>query len=560
MSDLDLKDYLFRVYTKFRAVDLTSHSELKSKVEIIEKCNLTKLVRLLVLGSIDSNNHNPTLIQDEFLSLLYDLDGKSSALALSLLDKRILYQVDLGYLLTNSSNNSDTKYKVSLSTFILILLFYSSVDYRNIGYNMKIAIDRFVSYAKNSYLVGRFPEINQDLGLLKELLNEDVIDEVKPSRFRDVIQKIGNQIQEYVKTLRDRDNVNGFIAFWKGLVDGLDKTVSLSDLMDAMFDLFKAGYYPASISSVFPDTVLATIPNKGVSGQLDYLLLLDQDKCPKTLENAGAENNIVRVVFMGSYADKSLLFENESRWRLIEERLPGVWKLFRIIYKRLQNGEYNTSNYKFSNYQFFIKDDDEKINKAAKVRWLNLFSSFILGHVINLIATGSEKQVYKVAAPVINNRDTGSYLVPADFYGLQKPVIYYEVNDNIIEPKYYEGHRWYQYQGDSVYTPTSSSVSDIASYNASYAIVINDEKFTDVNIKSYGGNINDWNEVVEAEVESRGSAASDAGKIPDTLHFKLYSDDGEVVDIKLKASSDKEGENIEPNQVNLESLGSNYEI
>jgi len=90
--------------------------------------------------------------------------------------------------------------------------------------------------------------------------------------------------------------------------------------------------------------------------------------------------------------------------------------------------------------------------------------------------------------------------------------------------------------------------------------VINDEKFTDVNIKSYGGNINDWNEVVEAEVESRGSAASDAGKIPDTLHFKLYSDDGEVVDIKLKASSDKEGENIEPNQVNLESLGSNYEI
>jgi len=552
MSNLDLKDYLFRVYTKFSAVDLTSHRDLGSKVKIIEQCNLTKLVRLLVFDCIDHDNCNPTLIQDEFLNLLYDLDGKSSALALSLLKDNKLYKVDLGRLLINSSNTSGTKYKVSLSTFMLILLFYSSVDYINIGLNMKIAIDRFRRYAKNSYLLNRFPEINQDLPLLERLLDEDITNEVKPSRFHDVIQDIGKQLQEYVEPLRDKYNIDNFIGFWNGLLSSLDKDVSLSDLMDAMFELFKAGYYPASISSVFPDTVLATIPGKSVSGQLDYILLLDQDKCPKNLENAGAEDNIVRVVFIGSYADKSLLFEHESRWRLIEERLPGVWKLFRIIYKRLQNGEYNTSKYKFSNYQFIIKDDgDKKVSEAAKVRWLNLFSSFILGHVINLIATGSEKQVYKVAAPVINNRDVGSYLVPADFYKLQEPIIYYEiVNDNIIEPKCHEEHEWYQYKGDSVYTPTSSSVSDIASYDSSYAIVINSDQVTDVNIKSYGGHINDWNEVVEAQVESMGHV--DGDDTPDTLHFKLYGDDGEVVQINLKASSVKKGSDIEPSQVNLE--------
>ncbi len=550
MSNLDLKDYLFRVYTKFRAVDLTTHSDLKSKVEIIEKCNLNKLVRLLVFDCIDTNNCNPTLIQDEFLNLIYDSDGKSSALALSLLKDDKLYKVDLGYLLTNSSDTSGTKYKVNLSTFILILLFYSSVDYINIGHNMEIAIGRFYRYAKNSYLLNRFPEIEQDLPLLKGLLNERITDKVKPSRFREVIQEIGNQLQEYVKPLRDKNKVKDFTDFWNGLLSSLDNSVSLADLMDAMFELFKAGYYPASISSVFPDTVLATIPGKSVSGQLDYLLLLDQDKCPKTLGNAGADDNIVRVVFMGSYADKSLLFEHESRWRLIEERLPGVWKLFRIIYKRLENGEYNTSKYKFSNYQFVIKDDDEKVKRAAKVRWLNLFSSFILGHVINLITTGSEKQVYKVAAPVIYNRDVRSYLVPADFYRLQEPIIYYVVDGNTIEPKYHEAHEWYQYQGDSVYTPTSSSVSDIASYDSSYAIVINSERFIDVNIKSYGGHINDWNEVVEADLVSRVNLSGDG--TPDTLLFKLYGDDGEVVKTNLKASTVEEGHNIEPSQVKLE--------
>ena len=550
MSNLELKDYLFRVYTKFRAVDLTSHSDLKSQVEIIEKCDLTKLVRLLVFGYTDPKNWNPTLIQDEFLNLIYDSDGKSSALALRLLKDEKLYQVDLGNLLTNSSDTSGTEYKVSLSTFMLILLFYSSEDYINIGLNMKIAIRRFLSYVEKSYLINRFPEINQDKPLLQKLVNEDVTNEVKHSRFLDVIQRIGTQLKDHVEPLRSSKNADNFISYWQLLSDSVDKTVSLADLMDAMFELFKAGYYPASISSVFPDTVLATIPGKSVSGQLDYVLLLDQDKCPKTLGNAGAEDNIVRVVFIGSYADKSLLFEHESRWRLIEERLPGVWKLFRIIYKRLENGEYNTSKYQFSNYQFVIKDNDEKVKKAAKVRWLNLFSSFILGHVINLIATGSEKQVYKVAAPVINNRDARSYLVPADFYKLQEPIIYYEVvNDNIIEPKYSKEREWYQYQGDSVYTPTSSSVSDIALYDSTYAIVINNDKFTDVNIKSYGGHINDWNEVVEAEVGSRGSITGD-GK-PDTLYFKLYGDDGEVVQINLKASSVEEGSDIEPSQVDL---------
>jgi hypothetical protein len=79
--------------------------------------------------------------------------------------------------------------------------------------------------------------------------------------------------------------------------------------------------------------------------------------------------------------------------------------------------------------------------------------------------------------------------------------------------------------------------------------VINSDQFTDVNIKSYGGHINDWNEVVEAEVESRVPLRGD-GK-PDTLYFKLYGDDGEVVQINLKASSVEEGSDIEPSQVDL---------
>ena len=548
MDNLNLQDYLFRVYTKFKVVDPTIDDNLKSKVEIIEKCDLNNLVKLLVFDCDNTSNCNPTLIQNEFLDLLYDLGGKSSALALSLLKDDKLYQVDLGYLLTGSSNTSSTEYKVSLSTFILILLFYSSVDYINIGLNMKRAIEKFLIYAKNSYLSNRFPEIKQDISVLERLLNEDVANEIKPSRFLDVIQRVGNHLKEYVEPLRGSQNENNFIDFWNRLSDGVDKSVSLAEIMNAMFELFKAGYYPASISSVFPDTILATIPGKSVSGQLDYLLLLDQEHCPKSLENAGAENNLVRVVFIGTYAGKSLLFEHESRWRYIEERLPGIWKLFRIIYKRLQEGEYNTSNYEFSKYSFIIEGQDESVLEAAKVRWLNLFSSFILGHVINLIATGNNKQVYKVAAPVINIRDVDDYLVPENFYKLQSPIIYYELNGDTIRPQYHEG-KWYKYRGDSVYTPTSSSVSDIASYDSSYAIVINSDLVTDVSMNSYGGNINDWNEVVDAEIETQ-KGLGDNSKI-DKLSFKLYGDDGEVVKIRLKASSADTREHIESGAVDV---------
>ena len=548
MDNLNLQDYLFRVYTKFKVVDPTIDDNLKSKVEIIEKCDLNNLVKLLVFDCDNTSNCNPTLIQNEFLDLLYDLGGKSSALALSLLKDDKLYQVDLGYLLTGSSNTSSTEYKVSLSTFILILLFYSSVDYINIGLNMKRAIEKFWIYAKNSYLSNRFPEIKQDISVLERLLNEDVANEIKPSRFLDVIQRVGNHLKEYVEPLRGSQNENNFIDFWNRLSDGVDKSVSLAEIMNAMFELFKAGYYPASISSVFPDTILATIPGKSVSGQLDYLLLLDQEHCPKSLENAGAENNLVRVVFIGTYAGKSLLFEHESRWRYIEERLPGIWKLFRIIYKRLQEGEYNTSNYEFSKYSFIIEGQDESVLEAAKVRWLNLFSSFILGHVINLIATGNNKQVYKVAAPVINIRDVDDYLVPENFYKLQSPIIYYELNGDTIRPQYHEG-KWYKYRGDSVYTPTSSSVSDIASYDSSYAIVINSDLVTDVSMNSYGGNINDWNEVVDAEIETQ-KGLGDNSKI-DKLSFKLYGDDGEVVKIRLKASSADTREHIESGAVDV---------
>ena len=548
MDNLNLQDYLFRVYTKFKVVDPTIDDNLKSKVEIIEKCDLNNLVKLLVFDCTNTSKCNPTLIQNEFLDLLYDLGGKSSALALSLLKDNKLYQVDLGYLLTGSSNTSSTEYKVSLSTFILILLFYSSVDYINIGLNMKRAIEKFLIYAKNSYLSNRFPEIKQDISVLERLLNEDVANEIKPSRFLDVIQRVGNHLKEYVEPLRGSQNENNFIDFWNRLSDGVDKSVSLAEIMNAMFELFKAGYYPASISSVFPDTILATIPGKSVSGQLDYLLLLDQEHCPKSLENAGAENNLVRVVFIGAYAGKSLLFEHESRWRYIEERLPGIWKLFRIIYKRLQEGEYNTSNYEFSKYSFIIEGQDESVLEAAKVRWLNLFSSFILGHVINLIATGNNKQVYKVAAPVINIRDVDDYLVPENFYKLQSPIIYYELNGDTIRPQYHEG-KWYKYRGDSVYTPTSSSVSDIASYDSSYAIVINSDLVTDVSMNSYGGNINDWNEVVDAEIETQ-KGLGDNSKL-DKLSFKLYGDDGEVVKIRLKASSADTREHIESGAVDV---------
>jgi hypothetical protein len=549
MDNLSLKDFLFRVYTKFTIADPSKDENLKNSVQIIEKCNLTDLVRLLVFGCKNGVRCNPLAIKDDFLNILYDLDGKSSPLAISLLKDKDLYKVDLGRLLSDeSTDESDTSDKVSLSTFILILLFYSSQHYINIAHNIKLAIERLLHYAKNSYLSERFPQIKNDEPVLRRLLDKNT-KEINPSRFLKVIQGIGKNIEDYVKPWRSSKNETRFIEYWEQLAFDIGTPITLEELMDAMFELFMAGYFPASISSVFPDTVLAAIPGRDVSGQLDYLLLLDKHYSPRNVEPDEAGDNLVRVVFLGSYADKSLLFEYEPRWRYIEERLPGIWRLFRIIYKRLQAGEYNTDKYLFSTYKFIISGEDESVSEAAKVRWFNLFSSFILGHVINLIGIGSNKQVYKVAAPVINIRNEGSYLVPVDFYKLELPIVRYKVSGDDIIPDFVESVKWLRYRGDNVYTPTSSSVSDIASYDSSYAIVINSNAVSDVSIDSYAGDTNDWNEVVEAEIETQGDLV-DSGTI-DKLSFKLYDDKGEVVNIRLIASSTEAGRYIEPGKVDV---------
>ena len=546
MDSLSLKDYLFRVYTKFTIVE---PNRLSDYVKKIQQYNLTDLVKLLVFGCIDTYGCNPYLIKDDFWGLLYDSDGKSSPLAVSLLKDSNLYQVDLGYLLTKDKKD---QYKVSLSTFMLILMFYNSTHYRSISYNIKIAIGRLLKHIDN--FSNRFPEINKDKTVLYKLLeivsDPKYNDIVKPSLFHDVIQDIGKQLEDYVKKWSSGESKDWFANYRKSLFASGDVSSQLKELMEAMFELFKAGYYPASISSVFPDTVLATLPNRDVYGQLDYLLLLDSNHCPASEEPVNRENNLARVVFRGSYGGKSILYEYKARWRYIEERLPGAWQLFRIIYKRLEEGEYNTDKYSFSNYSFIIEDENESILKAAKVRWLNLFSSFILGHVINLVGNRYNRQLYKIAAPVINPRNSNHYLVPNNFHRLEKPIIYYEVNGEMIVPKSAENVKWLKYQGDKVYTPTSGSISDTASYDSSYAIVVPTDEITDVKIDSYGGNIDNWNEVVFAEMDRQVTVGGSEKK--NRLVFKLHSDYGEEVNIALKASSaSQEADSIEPGKLNL---------
>jgi hypothetical protein len=245
------------------------------------------------------------------------------------------------------------------------------------------------------------------------------------------------------------------------------------------------------------------------------------------------------------------LFEHQSRWTHIEERFPGAWRLFRIIYNRLAEGEYNTDRYSFSQYSFVVNEENEDLKKAARVRWLTLFSSFILGHVINLIGAKDAQQLYKVAAPVIRPRDDSYYLVPENFHVLEKPIIYYEIdsNRNMIMPKYHGQFRWLKYQADRIYTPTSASESDITSYTYSYAILVNSDQITDVKIESYGSTVEDWNEVVLAETSSQSGLAT---KRTDKIVFKLYDEQGEEVNIALSAiSTDKQADDIEPGKVKL---------
>ncbi len=562
MGNLDLKDSVFRVYTKFTIISPDNIKDnLKQHVMKIQEYDLSSLVRLLVFGCIDPKRCDRYLIKDDFLGLLYDLDGKSSPLALSLLRDKKMYKIDLGYLLIG---DSDENYLVHLSTFMLILLFYSSVHYKDIGYNMRIAIGRFLRYiedGQNSYLMERFQELKEDIGVLRGLINESPKSghEVKPSVFREVIQKMISQLKGRVESLSSRENEGKFMDYLNTLVGADYVSGDLQELMHSMFELFRAGYYPASISSVLPDTVLAVLPNKDVYGQLDYTLLLDAEYLKglgftNVVVPDNAEDSLVRVAFRGSYAGESILYQYATRWNYIEERIPGAWHLFRIIYNRLEKGEYNTKDYDFSNYRFPVMEQSESMLRTARIRWLNLFSSFILGHVINLIGTNSNQQLYKIAAPAINIRGTNDYLIPDNFYLLQEPVIVYEVyddgNSKVIEPRTRNSVRWLRYKGDNIYTPTSASISDNALYESSYAIVVPTDEVTDVSFTSYAGHPEYWNEVVLANMDQQKNAL-DIKKL-DRLSFQLCDESGNRVDIQLEASAAEENSEIEPCQINLD--------
>ncbi len=559
MESLSLKDSVFRVYTRFAIVDHNKiQDNLKNHVMKIQEYDLNSLVRLLVFGCTDPNRCNRDLIKDDFLGLLYDLDGKSSPFALSLLKDKSLYKIDLGALLIGDSNEN---YLVHLSTFILILLFYNSVHYRDIGHNMRLAIRRLLRYisdSQNSYLKERFQEVEKDVEVLQKLIDAKPNSghEVKPSVFREVLEKLGSKLQEHVKKMSSKDNESKFINYINALAGADYVSDSLQELMNSMFELFRAGYHPASISSVFPDTVLAVLPNKDVYGQLDYLLLLDNEY----LNRAGfssvvapdnVEHSLVRVAFRGSYGGESILYQYATRWRYIEERLPGAWRLFRIIYNRLKEGEYNTKDYDFSNYSFPVIEQSESMLRAAKVRWLNLFSSFILGHVINLIGTDSNQQLYKIAAPAINIRATNDYLIPDNFHLLQEPVVFYEVDKNskLIEPKTLSSYKWFRYKGDDIYTPTSSSISDNTSYESSYAIVVPADDIKDVSFTSYSGQPEEWSEIVLADTD-REQRATQVEKL-DRLKLQLCDEGGNRIDIQLQASAAKEDSEIEPGEIDL---------
>jgi hypothetical protein len=561
----NLQNYLFRVYNKFRIVTLDNEQKLSAKVQVLNKYKMNDLIKLLVFGRIEGNDYYGKDTEAKLaLSSLLSMqgDGSVSPMAVSLISNRPnspVFRVDLGYLLLGPKNAQ--KYKVSLDTFMWILIFYSSRDYINIRQNLIEAVDKLIKYCETndgSIILERFPKINEDKENLKAVIqnakNESHV--TKPSDFCHVINSIGTELSKYIETEGSKILMDSKIES-KSMGGGSEtKDGHLAYILNAMFEIFKAGYYPASISSVLPDTIFTTmdIPGAGdVSGLADYLLTLNgleyfNEVNIKDFDTR--DKRVVRVVLKGTYATKCILSESYERWSHIEKRLPGAWKLFNIIYNRLRNGEYDTSEYKFSTYRFpfLSKDSDEDIVEMARVSWLTLFSSFIMGHVLNLIGQRNAEHLYKVAVPVVRVSQEDIYLVPENLYDLQNVVVKYDLADQTELRPTFLG-KWLKYKADDYYTSLSNNPTGGVGYNARYSILMTEQSDSlpkEVNITASESNVEQWQEVVEGKVEIDSAGTMQA------LNLFFYDDDGKRIDIaKIEPTQSEGGNLIEPKELRV---------
>jgi len=338
-------------------------------------------------------------------------------------------------------------------------------------------------------------------------------------------------------------------------VDSEAKGGHLAAILNAMFEIFKAGYYPASISSVLPDTIFATMDIRGasdVSGLADYLLTLSGLEYFNEVninDVDSRDNRVVRVVLKGTYATECILSTSYERWDHIEKRLPGAWKLFKIIYNRLRNGEYDTSEYKFSTYRFPLlgEGSDEDIVKMAQVSWLTLFSSFIMGHVLNLIGQRNAEHLYKVAVPVVRLPQEDLYLVPEKLYDLQNVVVKYDLADQIELKPTFLG-KWLKYKADDYYTSLSNNPTGGVGYNSRYSIIMTEQSDSlpkEVNISASESNVEQWQEVVEGKVELNVNTMQ-------ALNLFFYDDDGKRIGIaKIEPTKSEGGNLIEPKELRV---------
>jgi len=567
----NLQNYLFRVYNKFRITSLDTDQKLSRSVQVLNKYKLNDLIKLLVFGYIEGNDYygKDNEAKLALLSLLsMQGDGSVSPMAVSLISNRPdspVFRVDLGYLLLGPNNAQ--KYKVSLDTFMWILIFYSSRDYINIRQNLIEAVEKLIKYCETeggSIILKRFPKIDEDKENLKAVIQEakGKSHVTKPSDFCHVINSIGTELSDYIGTKGGKILMDNKIES-KSMGGGSETEGGhLAAILNAMFEIFKAGYYPASISSVLPDTIFATMDIFGagdVSGLADYLLTLSGLEYFNEVDINNVDtrdNRVVRVVLKGTYATKCILNESYERWDHIEKRLPGAWKLFKIIYNRLRNGEYDTNEYKFSTYRFpfLIKDLDEDIVEMARVSWLTLFSSFIMGHVLNLIGQRNAEHLYKVAVPVVRVGQEDIYLVPENLYDLQNVVVKYDLADQTELKPTFLG-KWLKYKADDYYTSLSNNPTGGVGYNARYSIIMTEQSDSlpkEVNITASESDVRQWQEVVEGKVEiSAGTMQA--------LNLFFYDDDGKRIDIaKIEPTKGEGGKLIEPKELRVSKV-TNYD-
>jgi hypothetical protein len=560
----DLKNYLFRVYSKFHIVSLDNDQNLKESVQILNTYKLNDLIRLLVFGHIDGNGYYSKNDQAKLalLSLLSNqADGSTSPLAVNLIsntpDSRV-FRVDLGYLLLGKKDIPE--HKVSLDTFMWILIFYSSRHYKDIKQNLIEAIRNLLKYfgtKDGETILEHFPRVGADINKLEKLVSEKIDGNwvITPSIFSAVINSIGTELLDYIKKSGNEVLRENKIEVVSEVGGSGSKNNDLAGILNAMFEIFKAGYYPASISSVLPDTIFVTMDAGtagNISGLADYLLsLTGREYFTKEAKISDSnEDKVVRVVLRGVYATTCILNESYERWSHIEKRLPGAWQLFKIIYNRLRNGEYDTGRYKFSAYRlpFPINDRNEDIEKASQVSWFTLFSSFIMGHILNLIGQRNAKHLYKVAAPVVRLSQENIYLAPAELYDLKNAVVRYTLEDETELRPTFLGN-WLSYTADDYYTPISNNPTGGIGYNSRYSIIITqqDEKIpNEITLHASESNHEEWQEVVEGKpVFRRGSGIEE-------LELFFYDDDGNQIDIaKVGITNNNEDGFIEIKELNV---------